>query len=111
MKNTFIIIYRLISEMTVDFAEHGLDKINTQVASYVQDQPRNLKNKKMKFSTLPYLYTVIHILKQFLHVFAQRIYFYRLVSSQKVDFAVTGQYQCSYSTFCSKSIPKLNFSL
>ena len=43
--NRFI-IYRQILQMTVDFAKHALDTINTQVTSFVQDQPRNLKNKK-----------------------------------------------------------------
>ena len=99
--------YRLIPPMTVDFAKYGLDKINTKIASFVQNQPRNLKLNHEVLHTPILIF--IHILNQFLYVPAQRIYFYRLISAKKVDFSVTGQYQCSNSTVCSNSIPKLVF--
>ena len=59
--------------------------------SIVQNQSRNLKNNiKKAFCKQPYYYIVIHVSIQFLHVPAQRIYFYRLIPTKKVDFADTG---------------------
>lgn len=50
--------------MAVEFAEHGLEKVNTQKTSFVQNQPQN-KNKTWNLHTVVSIYIFIHILKRF----------------------------------------------